>query len=557
MKLKMSLIIGCCALSTLSGCDFLEFDESQGVNKEQVFSYFDNVSRLAIAVYRELPADWGEIGGALRESATDNAVYTWGDNSVYDIYNNKWSPLNVIDSNWKSLYSTIRDANSFLENYSEDKLERFRWDKDYAQNIEKANMYVHEVRLLRAFYYFELAKRYGDVPLLTRTYRTDEINEVDKQSFAEIIRFVVRECDELIPLLPISHQDFYKETGRVTRSFGMALKARALLYAASPLHNPKQDKALWKEAAKASHDLIMTNWFSLPKLTVDPLYASTGGNDVLKSSQLIFERRGSDSNDFEQRNLPIGFEKGNSGNTPTQDLVDAYEMKDGTIFDWSNPDHVKTIYFDAQGKPTRDPRLYLNVLCNGSMFMGKKIETFVGGSNGSPIDGATLTGYYLRKLMNETVSLTPTRIIKKTHHYPIFRYAEVLLNYAEAMTEWKDADYKDADFTLSAREALNLIREAAGMPLVTATNDQFMIRLKNERRIELAFEDHRFWDIRRWKIGEVVKQIHGVKLTNVSGVVTAERTLVQTRVWDDKMYLYPIPRQEYYKNHKLGQNKGW
>lgn len=557
MKLKKSLIICCCALSTLSGCDFLEFDESQGLNKDEVFSYFGNVSRLAIAVYRELPADWGEIGGALRESATDNGVYTWGENSIYDIYNDKWSPMNVIDSNWKSLYSTIRDANSFLENYSEANLERFRWDKDYAQNIDKTNMHVHEVRLLRAFYYFELAKRYGDVPLLTRTYTVDEINNVDKQSFDEIIRFVVSECDELIPLLPISQNDFYKETGRVNRPFAMALKARALLYAASPLHNSTNDKMKWKEAAKASLDLIKTNWFSLPKISVDPLYAQTGGNDVLKSAQLIFERRGSDSNDFEQRNLPIGFEKGASGNTPTQDLVDAFEMKDGAIFDWSNPDHVKNMYFDAQGHPTRDPRLYLNVLCNGATFMGKKIETFVGGANAYPIEGATLTGYYLRKFMNETVSLTPTKIIKKPHHYAMFRYAEVLLNYAEAMTEWQGADYKDAEFTLSAREALNMVREAADMPIVTANGSEFMTRLKNERRIELAFEDHRFWDIRRWKIGEVVKQIHGVKLTNVSGGVTAERILIQTRVWNDKMYLYPIPKQEYYKNHKLGQNKGW
>ena len=307
------------------------------------------------------------------------------------------------------------------------------------------------------------------------------------------------------------------ETGRATRGMAMSVKARALLYAASKLHNPSHDTDKWKKAAKASYDIIKTGWYTLPNIDVDPLYDVNGGNVVLNSSQLIFERRNNDDNAFESRNLPIGFENGNSGNTPTQNLVDAYEMADGTPFSWENTKHA------------------------------------------SPITGATLTGYYLRKYMNETVSLSPTNPIKKPHHFILFRYAETLLNYAEAMNELGGPDYtSDADeLPMSARTALNMVRSAANMPNITDNGDDFTTRLRNERRIELAFEDHRFWDIRRWMIGDVVKDIYGVKITKKGSKYSYTPVKIQTRVWEEKMNLYPIAQSEIYKNGNLTQNDGW
>ena len=446
MKLTKYITTACIA-ALFTGCDYLDFDETTGMTKEEMYSYFGNVTSLSTFVYSQLPQDFGAIGDALRDAATDNAVYTWNQSSVYNVYNGTWSPLKTVDDVWSNYYTAIREANSFLENYSLEVLERFKWNVDYEIDVEKAKMRVHEVRALRAFFYLELAKRYGDIPLLTRTYQIDEINSVEKTPFDKVIDFIVDECDKAAPELPVSYKDFYNETGRATRGMAMSVKARALLYAASKLHNPSHDTDKWKKAAKASYDIIKTGWYTLPNIDVDPLYDVNGGNVVLNSSQLIFERRNNDDNAFESRNLPIGFENGNSGNTPTQNLVDAYEMADGTPFSWENAKHASKPYSE------RDPRFYKAILYNEASFMGTKIETFEGGRNASPITGATLTGYYLRKYMNETVSLSPTNPIKKPHHFILFRYAETLLNYAEAMNELGGPDYtSDADVSTHSPE---------------------------------------------------------------------------------------------------------
>ena len=546
-------ILSISLLVALSGCEFLRFDEATGQSKDYSYGYFDELAKNVTNVYGQLQNDWGAIGGALREAGSDNAVYTWQNNQVYDIYNNIWSPINTIDDGWSLYYTAIRSANIFLENYSLKELERFQNNVNYAIDLAKAQVYPYEVRFLRAFFFFELAKRYGDIPLLTKSYTIEEINKVQKSSFSEVISFIVKECDEIAPLLPVTYRSFYLETGRVTQGTVYALKSRALLYAASPLQNKSNEVAKWDLAAKAAGELISKAdagaWYGL----VAGVNLFSNGNTMLTAKELIFERRNGNTNDFEARNLPIGFEGGNSGNTPTQNLVDAFEMKDGTLFSWSNPVHAANPYLN------RDPRFYKIVAYNGSTLMKKTVETFQGGLNGAPMNGATLTGYYLKKYIDETTSLSPTAPVTKPHHYVLFRYAEILLNYAEALNEWKGPDYKDATYTISAREALNRIRVYATMPTITGDNSQdaFRIRIRNERRIELAFEDHRFWDIRRWKIGDVVKTINGVTIVKNGTTLLYTKLKVQDRVWEDKMYLYPIPQSEIFINGNLKQNSGW
>lgn len=548
--IKRYYIIALCAIG-ISSCDYLAYDESNGVTQEDTFAYFSNIKSLVATVYSGLYYDYGTISGAMRESASDNSVYTWSSNSIYDMYNDSWSALNTIDDQWDEMYTYIRRANSFLENYSEEALDKFIWDASYQESILQCRMYIHEVRVLRAYFHFELAKRYGDVIIADRCFTQQEANDLTASPFSEVIDFVVSEIDDVLAqedTLPLTQADFYNETGRLTKGAALAIKARALLYAASPLHNPDNDKALWQKAAEAAKQVIDLGVYELVPIASDPLYSVDGANDVLSSKQLILERRAtSASNTFEAYNLPIGFEGGNSGNTPTQNLVDAYEFADGTIFDWNNSEHVKNIYTN------RDPRFELNILANGREYMSQTVETYVGGANGSPIEGASMTGYYLRKLMNETVSLSTSSPVYKLHHFPLYRYVEVLLNYAEAMAQWKGAD--DTSLTLTAREALNQVRTAAGMPSVTATGDQFLERVYNERRVELAFEDHRFWDIRRWMIGDQIENIYGVKIA--SSGATAEKILVQQRIWKEKMYLYPLAQTELYNNSNLEQNSGW
>jgi len=549
---------------SITGCNYLSFDEGTGQTKEYSYAYFDELARNVTYIYAQMQSDFGVLGGALREAATDNAVYTWETSNVYDIYNNTWSPLNTIDNGWPYYYSAIRASNVFLENFSLNAYDRLKDTPSYKDDIAKAANYPYEVRFLRAYFYFELAKRYGDIPLLTSTYSIDEINKVKEAPFDTIVNFIVKECDSIAPYLPVTYRNFYQETGRITRGAAMALKSRVLLYAASPLHNPDNRKDKWERAAIAAGDFIKYAdtgaYYSL--VSTENLFAN--GNSMLTAKELILERRNDNSNDFEAKNLPIGFIGVNpgSGNTPTQNLIDAFEMKTGVPFDWNNPINAANPYMN------RDPRLAKMIIYNGSTVSAYNgttvapitVETFIGGKNAAPMVGATLSGYYLKKYIDQTVSLNPASPVKKPHHYVLFRYAEIILNYAEALNEAYGPDYTDATFTVSSRDALNRIRSFAKMPPVYdgSSTEDLRPRIRNERRIELAFEDHRFWDIRRWKIGNVVTQINGIKITKTNGVYTYKvEEILPKRIWDDKMYLYPIPQSELYKNSNLTQNPRW
>lgn len=559
LNIKKYMVMACAVLS-LNGCDYLNYDETSGKTKEEAYAYYDNMNQLVAYIYSLLPSDLGS--GYIMEAATDNCIYTQENAAVNYITTGVWSPLKRVDDGW-NFWNGIRSANSFLENFDPETLKRFEYNENYDEIIAKSAKFPYEVRFLRAFYCFELAKRYGDIPLLTRTYAQDEINSVEQTPFNEVIDFIVKECSEIAPELPVSQMDFWSETGRITRGAALALKSRALLYAASELHNPDNDLEKWAKAAKAAYEVIDLGAYSLPKITDDPLYSDKGGNEIFKSKQLILERRNLDkTNNFEARNQPMGYAETSAqgGNTPTQNLVDAYEMKDGTPFDWANSAQVSNIYYDASGKQTRDPRLYLNVLTNGTTWLKEKVETFEGGKN-KILDGSTKTGYYLRKWMNPSVSLDPVKPNKIEHHYILFRYAEILLNYAEAMNEWKGPDATEEGCPITARVALNQVRTSATMDdVVAAGQTDFRTKVRNERRVELALEGHRFYDIRRWKIAgnDEVRNLYGVKITKGGDdTFSFERVLIQKMYWANKMYLFPYPQNELYMNPNLEQNPEW
>ncbi len=559
LNIKKYMVMACAVLS-LNGCDYLNYDETSGKTKEEAYAYYDNMNQLVAYIYSLLPSDLGS--GYIMEAATDNCIYTQENAAVNYITTGVWSPLKRVDDGW-NFWNGIRSANSFLENFDPETLKRFEYNENYDEIIAKSAKFPYEVRFLRAFYCFELAKRYGDIPLLTRTYAQDEINSVEQTPFNEVIDFIVKECSEIAPELPVSQMDFWSETGRITRGAALALKSRALLYAASELHNPDNDLEKWAKAAKAAYEVIDLGAYSLPKITDDPLYSDKGGNEIFKSKQLILERRNLDkTNNFEARNQPMGYAETSAqgGNTPTQNLVDAYEMKDGTPFDWANSAQVSNIYYDASGKQTRDPRLYLNVLTNGTTWLKEKVETFEGGKN-KILDGSTKTGYYLRKWMNPSVSLDPVKPNKIEHHYILFRYAEILLNYAEAMNEWKGPDATEEGCPITARVALNQVRTSATMDdVVAAGQTDFRTKVRNERRVELALEGHRFYDIRRWKIAgnDEVRNLYGVKITKGGDdTFSFEKVLIQKMYWANKMYLFPYPQNELYMNPNLEQNPEW
>lgn len=548
----IKLFFACAILFPLFwSCKKLDYSEASNYKQDFVFSDPTVTANVLSNIYSYLPTDFNSVDGAMRSSASDDAIHVWDLSAIQKFNDGTWSALQTLDAQWGSMYSGIRAVNMFLKEMDKGRtFDELRYNTGYAQMMIQYNLYPYEARFLRAFFYFELIKRYGDVPLITTVLTQEEANKVTRAPFSTVVDFIVKECDEVSVKLPVSFSTIPgAETGRATMGAALALKARTLLYAASPLNNPSSVQEKWISAATASKVIIDLASYKLGS------YASITNN--LASSELILETRQGASNSFESANFPIGFEGGNTGTCPTQNLVNAYEMK--TTGKGIN--EAGSGYNAANPYLGRDPRLLQTVLYNGSIFKTLPIEIWNGGLNAPPKLNATKTGYYLKKYVMESVSLSPTSPSTKIHVWVLFRFGEVLLNYAEAMNEaYGPFAAGPGSLQMTATDAVNLIRDRAGMPHYPGgmTKEDFRNKLRNERRVELAFEDHRFWDIRRWEIGNSTTAIYGVDVVKSGdGKLSYTTKLVENRVWDDRMYLYPIPQTELFINNSLTQNKGW
>lgn len=561
-RIDISLILSAVLLSLgCVSCDFLSFDETDGLKtKEDMYRYFNTTEQMLSNVYSYMPKDLGAVAGAMRDCACDDAEY--GDNGaqVQWFNNGSWSAVNTVDDAW-GLYYGIRAANGFIEEVSKVDFSRYEHDPQYDNWMRKLAYFPYEARVLRAHYFFELARRYGDIAMPLEVLDKDGANAIGKTSFEEVIEFIVSECDECAPQLPDSYIDEPgAQVGRVTRGFAMAVKSKALLYAASPLHNDTADPDKWKRSARAALDIIQSGLYSL-----DP----DGCVNDISSPEVVMMVIGGDSRDFELKNFPVRFTEGQrNGATatfPSQNLVDAFETINGFPVSlensgWTSDDPE----FDSQ-RPydNRDPRFYRTVLANGMSFKGSEIEVFEGGADFAEVTaGGSPTGYFLMKYIQETTSFSPDRTVTNKHHWVVYRYAETLLAYAESMLgAFGSPDYTDSEYQYSALWALNQVRENAGMPLVQSSdNESFVDKLRNEWRVEFAFEDHRFWDVRRWKIGdETQRELIGVSIRkDADGRLDYYRQVRENRKWTDRMYFYPIPQSELFKNRNLyPQNTGW
>jgi hypothetical protein len=557
-------------LFTLTNCQDLNYDESTGNTKEDIFNDIARSKGFVSGIYAYLPTDYNSIDGAMRASATDEAEHVNDISDVQKFNDGSWSAVQQLDNVWNNMFNGIRAANVYLKESEGKTFPDQQYTSTYANLILQFNNYAYEARFLRAFFYFELVKRYKSVPLIKTVLTAEEAENVEQASFEEVVDFIVNECDAVSAVLPTSYDNdpkfntTTKETGRATKGAALALKARILLYAASPLHNTNNDLVLWQKAAKAAKQVIDLGIYTLP--------ASYSSNFTMlvasPTSELIMERRVATSNDFEKRNFPIGYEGGGTGflpgTCPTQNLVDAYEMvRTGLpITNLSSGYNLNNPY-STTGASARDPRLRQTIIFNGSAWKSVRVDTYIGGRNGLPLPNATKTGYYLRKHLIETINLDPKlgTVTSREHNWVLFRYAEVLLNYAEAMNEGYGGPANASTLGMTAFQAVNLVRQRATMPAFQATLNQadFRTKLRNERRVELAFEDHRFWDIRRWKIGEETKNIYAMKITrDANSNFIYEKTLLEVRTFDEnKMYLYPIPQSEIFKNKNLIQNTNW
>lgn len=563
MKTKKILFTVLSAL-VLTSCNFLDYDETNGLKtKEDIYKYFDQSKQMLTNIYGYLPQDLGAINLAMRDCATDDAEFGATYGPVQDFTNGNWSPTNTIDEQWNNMYNGIRAANSFIVEIAQTDFSRYEHDQSYANWMAQLKYFPYEARVLRAFYLFELARRYGDIPMPLTVLTAEEANSIQKTPFDDVIKFIVEECKECASILPDTYANVPgSEIGRVTKGFALAVRSKALLYAASELHNPTMNKDKWKASAQAALELIKADIYQLSK---------TESANSLTSKEVVLYRSNAASETFELNNFPIRFVAGRrSGATatfPSQNLVDAFETINGypivlTQNGWECKDPNKNFSI-KEPYANRDPRLYRAVLTDGAAFKGVTIETFNGGKDDIAVSaGGSPTGYFLRKYIQETTNFEPDKIVTNKHFWVIYRYAETLLTYAESMIEaFDNPTYVDQTFTLSALEALNQVRANAGMPNVTVTDKNgFIQKLRNEWRVEFAFEDHRFWDIRRWKIGsETQKELYGVNIQKqANNSKTYQRVLYKARKWNEQMYLYPIPQAEIFKNpNLLPQNNGW
>lgn len=569
MKINRLFLYALPAVFALSSCVDLEYHEVSLRDEAWTYEFFnDGVKNMVWDVYAQMyNNELADNSTNFLASATDEAQYALEIGAVNNYYNGGWSTANPMSSTWTKSYTALAEIHTILENIDKVDLSDWKYNDNYDIWMQQLENFPYELRFLRAYFYFELFKTYGDVPLVTTTLTNGQANNMKRTPADQIVKFIVDELDEVAPYLPITYTDEpYAEIGRATRAAAYALKARTLLYAASPLHNPTGDKSKWEKAALASKYVIdhAKTWgLSLGS------YSANWGNDAFFNKELIFGLGRESDNSFEMANYPVGVENGSSGNCPTQSLVDQYEFQDnGQTFGERYPG--ETINLTTNPYEGLDPRFGMTVVKNGDEWptngtQKKVIETFVGGFNAAPKYGATPTGYYLRKLVDGSCVTTADNQVKRQHTWVVMRLAEFYLDFAEAAfhatghsnTSVALVNGNEVDLGMTANEAVNVLRNRSDiqMPEFTEDGDAWVKRYERERLVELAFENHRFWDVRRWKKGaEYFKNI------SVATITDGGNTLVRstkTRSWDEKYNLFPIPQSEILINSNLGQNEGW
>lgn len=505
-------------LLTSSCSDYLDRETDSLIDKSMTFTSYERTSRYLINIYSLLPDGLNRMGdGAMFDAATDDGEHASEDASVQKFNTGSWNAVSNPDNLWNRYYAGIRMACELIENADKVDLERYRLDPnnqpEYQNRLKDIRIWKAEARFLRAFFHFELMKRFGPIPLISSSLSINEdYRNMERPAMEQCIDFISKECDAAASDLDLTPWRDESALGHATKGAALALKSRLLLYAASPLYldwentsetSLPSDQAKWSAAAKAAKAVI-----DLGQYALHPDYGDLFKN-AFRSSEYIMMRRYAAGTSFESYNFPISY-GGKGGMNPSQNLVDAYEKLDGSTFSWDNETDKAHPYLN------RDARLNETIILNDSLWQNKKVETFNGGKDGKYKANATKTGYYLKKFANNEVNIV-TGGGAVGHTWPLFRLAEIYLNYAESLNE---SDPGNPDILLY----LNAVRHRAGLPDLDSGLSQESMReyIRKERRIELAFEEHRAWDVRRWKIGTKTlgADLRGVNIAKLSTPVT-------------------------------------
>ncbi|MCX8210571.1 MAG: RagB/SusD family nutrient uptake outer membrane protein [Lewinella sp.] len=607
-------------LLLLTGCkeDFLNTEPLDRISSEATWADGPLSQAFVFNVYSFL--GYGGYEEQSLASITDEAMFTHAGRNINTFTEGTEDPTNTgwmsPTYEWNSMYLAIRQANVAIS-----RLPTAGFD-----DTQLRDRLLGEAHFLRAYYYQQLVRFYGGVPLIDRPYELDEDYSIARSTWAETVNFIVADLDMAASLLDGKPEN----AGRATKLAAQALKSRVLLYDASDVHQTDlvsgvfsgysdmdliasggDRTAKWRAARDAAK--VVVDGASGYKLDLSaPVSAeegqenytsiSMGGGsavgDASAAIELIFQRTATPLYTVEDNwplgglhhginNGPNGYHNW-AGNTPIQQMVDDYEMMDGSTFDWDNADHASAPY------DNRDPRFYASVMYDGATWKPRpsdvvgidpmdQIQTgYYDDGNGGTINGVdtressienwngSRTHYYHRKFIDPNPSLADNQSSAQVIPWPFIRYTEAVLNYVEASIELGEEDV--------ARDWLSKIRFRSGMPAVTESGDALVQRYRNERRVELAYEEHRYHDARRWLIaeetlGQIVQTID-IRATLRPGQTAhtpymydpavyeyaynvVENTENETRTWDNKMFYRPIARDEISRNMLLVQNPGY
>jgi len=612
------LIISVLLSSLLAGVScsdqgFLDETVTTDLNQKVVFSDSTYTAGFLNQIYEQIGFDtdpvrfsttafgWTTFYGGL-QTASDEAKFRRTSTITTDVMfaTGTINPVLVSEDAWTNCYANIRRVNIFLK-YVE--------GTPIADGIR--NQYKAEARFLRAWYYGILLRHYGGVPLIGNViYNVGDDIKTTRDSYADCVNYIVNECDTIISSNLLPKRRTGRDYGRISEAACRALKARVLLYAASPLYNgigddtaptaeyknllgyPVYDKERWRIAYEAARDVIALNEYRLfewqqtgsandnnstPEMGWG-FYAVTSmasdfasftvrsDGEIFKDGafcEIILDQTAAKGNSRETRYGPPTSGGGDEAGYVYKELADAFPMADGKAIGES-----KYPYDILHPNMNRDPRFANSVLFDGGYFCtGTSTYTpiRISAGVGATLDAVhvgTPTGFYVKKTTSRATC--GNTFIGVPQSRPLIRYAEILLNYAEAANEYFGPDYSD-QYT-SIYNTLKAIRSRAGIEPgtdnmyglnPTMTQAEMRETIRQERRIELAFEGHRFFDVRRWKIADVTdnKMMHGLEITvNADGSKSSQEFEVGNHTFRQAMYFWPIPYNEVVKSKSLVQN---
>lgn len=573
------------ATLTFSGCDYLDDMPYDWAQPDDIFTNEQNYLKPINQVYAYIPEGFNHVGNAFLDAATNDGISTIIDSDIHKLSRGYVTSSNPIEECWNKSYNGIqqaifarkylREADLVLQNKTEEDIQAFK------------DTYCAETECLQALFEFNLLRHYGGFPIVDRIYEVDdpELQTKARDSFKDCVNHIVQLCESAAAVLKVDPEGGNGSYGRMTKGMALAIKAKTLLYAASPLYNrtDNNDPLLgytdgsdvterWKLAAKACADVINLNAdgtispngnkkYNLIALTAAKTYDKIFINANPNPEYILFYTAAKD-NALENRHYPPTISKDQGGGTvPSQQLIDAFTMKDGS--DYTHSSDGASMYTN------RDPRLAAIIGYDGSVYGKNTIYTRI--SDNTTIDGlnqvknrSTNTGYYLAKFLDKTLNFGQANVGTVFHLFPMIRLSDILLSYAEAMHHAYGMNADPEGYGLTAIEAIQKIRTRAGFGtndkfLNGVTDNNFMEKVKQERRIELCFEEHRYFDLRRWMDGNQLREpIIGMKVEeNASGLHYTRITVDEARNFKDYMYYHPIPLKVIKESPSIQQNPGW